>query len=95
MDTENRKISCRKPAGATYATGESGALILLAINIMDGIHGVLPIEISEPTAPYSRSQHRNLEDNPFSLGNKTMMRIEEIRGGFIATSRMGKTLKIA
>jgi hypothetical protein len=94
MDTENRKISCRKPAGATYAKGESGALILLAIDMIDTIHEVLLIEISEPT-PYSRSQHRNLEENPSSLGSKTMMRIAGIRGGIHATSRMGKTLKIA
>jgi hypothetical protein len=34
---------------------------------VDNIHGVLLVEISEPTARNSRSQHRNLEENPSSF----------------------------
>jgi hypothetical protein len=38
-------------------------------DIVDNIHGVLLIEISEPAARNSRSQHRNLEENPSSFAS--------------------------
>jgi len=38
-------------------------------DIVNSIHGVLLIEISESAASNSRSQQCNLEENPFSLGN--------------------------
>jgi hypothetical protein len=38
-------------------------------DIVNSIHGVLLIEISESAAANSRSQQCNLEENPFSLGS--------------------------
>src|SRR5271155_4823392 len=44
-----------------------GFLVYVQSDIVDNIHGVLLVEISEPAARYSRSQHRNLEENPSSF----------------------------
>jgi hypothetical protein len=40
---------------------------------VDSIHGVLLIEIAESAAANSRFQKCNLEENPFSLGNKPFL----------------------
>ena len=44
-----------------------GFLVYVQSDIVDNIHGVLLIEISEPAARNSRSQHSNLEENPSSF----------------------------
>src|SRR5580692_11120943 len=44
-------------------------LVYVESDILNSIHGVLLIEISEPAAANSRSQQCNLEENPFSLRN--------------------------
>jgi hypothetical protein len=46
-----------------------GFLVNVESDIMNNIHGVLLIEISELAASNSRSQQCNLEENPFSLGD--------------------------
>src|ERR1700685_790045 len=46
-----------------------GFLVYVKSDIVDNIHGVLLFEISEPAARNSRSQHRNLEENPSSFAN--------------------------
>ena len=46
-----------------------GFLVYVQSDIVDNIHGVLLFEISEPAARNSRSQHRNLEENPSSFAN--------------------------
>src|ERR1700735_5007423 len=42
-------------------------LVYVQSDIVNSIHGVLLIEISEPAGANSRSEHRNLEENPFSF----------------------------
>src|ERR1700741_1226745 len=44
-------------------------LVYVESDIVNSIHGVLLIEISESPAANSRSQQCNLEENPFSLPN--------------------------
>src|SRR5271163_4401127 len=51
-----------------YAKTDS-FLVYVESDIVNSIHGVLLIEISESAASNSRSQQCNLEENPFSLGN--------------------------
>jgi hypothetical protein len=54
--------------GCLYAKTDS-FLVYVESDIVNSIHGVLLIEISESAASNSRSQQCNLEENPFSLGN--------------------------
>src|ERR1700720_606544 len=54
--------------GRLYAKTDS-FLVYVESYIVNSIHGVLLIEISESAASNSRSQQCNLEENPFSLGN--------------------------
>src|SRR5216683_2643319 len=56
-----------------YAIAD-GFLVYVQSDIVDSIHGVLLIEISESTARNSRSQQCNLEENPFSLRSKPFPR---------------------
>src|ERR1700675_1973627 len=51
-----------------YAKTDS-FLVYVESDIVNSIHGVLLIEISESAASNSRSQQCNLEENPFSLRN--------------------------
>src|ERR1700692_310877 len=51
-----------------YAKTDS-FLVYVESDIVNSIHGVLLIEISESAASNSRSQQCNLEENPFSFRN--------------------------
>src|ERR1700689_3407590 len=64
-------------------------LVYVQSDIVDNIHGVLLIEISEPAAPNSRSQHRNLEENPFSFASKPHSRYLYIQTDEITTIVFG------